>query len=201
MDRYYREHIFDPLGMPDTGFMVPPADQARFVRAYDASGEDITDRLPPSSVYTRETTFHSGGGGLVSTARDWVRFAGMLANDGEVDGVRILEAATVRAMRENHLDESQGPLFWYTAADAGGKDLSSRFAGYGWGYSIGVRLPGSGHNIPGPEGEIVWGGFANTHWFADPESGLVALVFAQYLGDDAELIDMALRNALFSPEN
>lgn len=197
LDLYFRDNIFAPLGMNDTGFVVPPEKLDRLVRAYDGDGNDITDRLPPSSGYTRETSFHSGGGGLVSTAPDWVRFAGMLANDGELDGVRILSRSTARALRRNQLTSEQGPLFWYDGADTGQPGFSPRFVGYGFGYSIGVRLDTDDHTIPGRAGEITWGGLASTNWFADPETGLVALVFAQYLGADSDDTDAALRRALY----
>lgn len=200
LDLYFRDNIFAPLGMSDTGFLVPAEKLDRLVRAYDGDGNDITDRLPPSSGYTRETSFHSGGGGLVSTAPDWVRFATMLANDGEFDGAKILSRSTARALRRNQLTPEQGPLFWYDGADTGQPGFSPRFVGYGFGYSIGVRLDADDHTIPGRPGEITWGGLASTNWFADPETGLVALVFAQYLGMDSDDTDAALRRALYESD-
>lgn len=196
LDEVFRERIFAPLRMHDTGFHVPAAKRDRLVRAYDANLQDITDKLPPSSAYTRRTQFHSGGGGLVSTAKDWLRFAGMLANDGEFDGVRMLGAEFARAMRQNRITPSQGALFWHDG-NGPGPAPAHRFRGYGWGYSVGVRLPDGDHTIDGRPGEIMWGGLANTAWFADPGTGLVALVFAQYLGANADELDAALRAALY----
>jgi CubicO group peptidase (beta-lactamase class C family) len=196
LDNYLEKHIFAPLAMHDTGFVAHEPD--RLVRAYDDSGTDITAQLPPSSDYLQPTVFHSGGGGLVSTAVDWVRFASMLINDGALGEVRVLSKASARAMRGNQLTAAQGPLFDYPEADFGQPGFAARFAGYGWGYSVGVRLAEGPHTIPGQPGEISWGGLANTQWLAVPETGLVAIVFAQYFGTRAPATDEALRAALFS---
>jgi CubicO group peptidase (beta-lactamase class C family) len=199
IDDYYREHIFAPLGMNDTGFMVPAEQADRLVRAYGDGGTDLTDRLPPSSDYLAPTRFHSGGGGLVSTLADWAKFAAVLAGDGRLRDARLLEPETLIAMRSNQITAEQGPLFWYEGADIGQPGFSSRWQGYGWGYSVGVRLADAEHGVPGRAGEISWGGLANTNWLADPDSGLVAMVFAQYLGEDAPATDIAMREALFEP--
>ena len=200
LDKYFQRTIFTPLGMRDTGFMVP-ADQAdRLTRAYGDNGVDLTDQLPPSSDYRHPTRFHSGGGGLVSTVADWARFAAVLAGDGRLDTTRLLKPATLLAMRSNQISDAQGPLFWYEGADFGQPGFSARFTGYGWGYSVGLRLAEKPHTIPGIDGEMTWGGLANTNWMADPDSGLVAMVFAQYLGEDAAATDQALREALFAPD-
>ena len=199
IDDYYREHIFAPLGMNDTGFMVPAQQADRLVRAYGDGGKDLTEMLPPSSDYLAPTRFHSGGGGLVSTLADWAKFAAVLAGDGRLGSARLLEPETLLAMRSNQITPEQGPLFWYEGADIGQPGFSARWAGYGWGYSVGVRLPDAEHGVPGRPGEISWGGLANTNWLADPDSGLVAMVFAQYLGEDAPATDVAMREALFGP--
>lgn len=197
IDAFYRENIFLPLGMNDTGFMVP-ADQAdRLVRAYGDDGAELTDRLPPSSDYYAPTRFHSGGGGLVSTLADWAKFAAALAGDGRLGDARLLKPETLIALRTNQISAEQGPLFWYEGADIGQPGFSARWQGYGWGYSVGVRLADAEHGVPGRPGEISWGGLANTNWLADPDSGLVAMVFAQYLGEDAPATDIAMREALF----
>jgi len=197
MDAYYREHIFAPLGMNDTGFLVPAEKAERLVRAYGDGGEDLTDSLPPSSYYLAPTRFHSGGGGLVSTLADWAKFAAVLAGDGRLGDARLLQPETLLAMRSNQITAEQGPLFWYEGADIGQPGFSARWAGYGWGYSVGVRLDDAEHSVPGRPGEISWGGLANTNWLADPDSGLVAMVFAQYLGEDAPATDIVMREALF----
>ena len=197
LDEHLRRTIFEPLGMGDTGFYVPAGQAERLVRAYGDGGVDLTEQLPPSADYLKPTRFQSGGGGLVSTVADWARFAAVLAGDGRLGGVRLLRPETLLEMRRSQIQPEQGPLFWYESADIGQPGFSARFDGYGWGYSVGVRLPEGPHSIPGRPGEITWGGLANTNWLADPDTGLVAMVFAQYLGEDAEATDRALREALF----
>jgi CubicO group peptidase (beta-lactamase class C family) len=196
-DDYLQKVVFDPLKMADTGFFAPPAKAARLVRAYDAQGLDITAKLPPSSDYLARKPFQSNGGGLVTTASDWIRFSRMLMNGGTLDGVRVLKASTVAQMGRSQITREQGPLFWYEGANSGQPGFSNRFDGYGWGYTIGVRLPRGPYSVPGTPGELTWGGLANTNYLVDRKHRLVALVFAQYLGDDADEADRALRDALY----
>jgi CubicO group peptidase (beta-lactamase class C family) len=198
-DDYLQRTIFTPLGMVDTGFFVPPEKAGRLVRAYDAQGEDITARLPPSSDYLARKPFQSNGGGLVTTAADWIRFSRMLLNGGSLDGARILKASTVAQMTRNQITRAQGPLFWHDAAAASDGGFSNRFAGYGWGHAIGVRLPGVPHVIPGTPDELTWGGLANTYYLVDRRHRLVALAFAQYLGANDDEADRVLREALYGP--
>ena len=104
-DEYLQEHIFDPLGMADTGFSVSPEQQPRFAANYER-GPDKQLRLlddPATSHYCEEQTFFSGGGGLVSTANDYYRFCQALLNGGELDGTRILGPKTIELMTLNHL--------------------------------------------------------------------------------------------------
>ncbi len=196
-DDYLRQVVFGPLKMIDTGFQVPPGQEHRLVRAYDAKGVDITAKLPPSSDYFGRKPFQSNGGGLVSTASDWIRFSRMLMNGGSLDGARVLKASTVAQMTRNQITREQGPLFWYDGANSGQPGFSNRFDGYGWGHAIGVRLPNGPYSVPGTPGEITWGGLANTHYLVDRRNRLVALVFAQYLGENADEADRALREALY----
>lgn len=200
-DDYLQKIIFGPLKMVDTGFHTSPDKAVRLVRAYDASGQDITAKLPPSSDYLARKPFQSNGGGLLTTAADWIRFSRMLMNGGSLDGVRVLKAATVAEMSRNQITRAQGPLFWYEGANAGQPGFSNRFDGYGWGHAIGVRLPQGPYSVPGTPGELTWGGLANTNYLVDRKNRIVALVFAQYLGEDADEADRALRTALYGPAN
>ncbi|MHC4592992.1 MAG: serine hydrolase domain-containing protein, partial [Planctomycetota bacterium] len=107
-DRYLRGRIFDPLGMVDTGFNVPEQKSGRFAAVYTPN-EDMT--LRPGDVetywdYLKPTTFFSGGGGLVSTASDYVRFCQMLLNGGELEGARLLQPQTLELMTQDHLSRS-----------------------------------------------------------------------------------------------
>ncbi len=104
-DDYLRETIFEPLGMNDTGFSVPDDKVSRFAACYrrDTAKRLVLTDDPVSSRYREQPSFLSGGGGLVSTSADYLRFAQMLANGGELDGVRILGRKTVELMTMNHL--------------------------------------------------------------------------------------------------
>jgi CubicO group peptidase (beta-lactamase class C family) len=195
-DDFLQQRIFAPLGMVDTGFYAPPDKVDRLVHAYDTKGQDITAGLMPLSDWTARKPFQSNGGGLAGTAPDWIRFARMLLNGGELDGVRLLKPQTVAEMGRNQLTPAQGPLFW---RDKATPDSPSRQAGYGWGHAIAVRLPQGPYSIPGTPGELTWAGFANTQYLIDRQHRLVALVFAQYLGEDQEEPDRVLRHALYGP--
>ncbi len=171
-DAFLRTRIFEPLGMADTAFFVPPAKRERMctlyamkdgamVRATDSMRE-VAGRKPPS--------FFSGGGGLVSTTMDYYRFAQMLLNHGELDGVRLLGPRTVDFMTRNHL----GPaLLPYNNATVPG-------AGFGLGFS--VTLDPALCGMVGSVGSYRWGGAAATQFWVDPREDLVALIMPQLLG-------------------
>ena len=104
LGEYLKEHIFDPLGMKDTGFFVPPEKQGRIARLYQINeGMKPSDRQYPA----RKPEFESGGGGLFSTVPDYSRFAQMLLHGGTLDGVRILGRKTVDLMSTDHLTAEQ----------------------------------------------------------------------------------------------
>ena len=195
-DDYLQQTIFGPLGMVDTGFFVPPEKFDRLVHAYDAQGKDITATLMPLADWTARKPFQSNGGGLVSTAADWIRFTRMLLNGGSLEGVRILKFQSVAEMGRNQITREQGPLFW---RDKPSPDAPGRFDGYGWGYGIGVRLEQGPWTMPGTPGELFWGGMASTNYLIDRRNRLVALAFSQYLGADGDAQDYVMREALYGP--
>ncbi len=177
-DEYLQEHIFDPLGMVDTGFSVSPEQQPRFAANYER-GPDKRLRLlddPATSHYCEEQTFHSGGGGLVSTANDYYRFCQALLNGGELDGVRILGPKTIELMTLNHLpngeDLSQRALgtFSETANDG---------VGFGLGFAVLVDLART-QNV-GSIGEYYWGGAASTIFWIDPAEEMIVIFLTQFM--------------------
>src|SRR5208282_4453520 len=107
---FMRDHIFVPLDMKDAGFFVPEDKRSRFATNYrdDPQGNvvPVATAAGPPTDYATQPTMPSGGGGLVSTAEDYYRFAQMLANGGEFDGKRILSPASVKLMTSNHLPEN-----------------------------------------------------------------------------------------------
>jgi CubicO group peptidase (beta-lactamase class C family) len=177
-DAFLEARILGPLGMVDTGFSVPPEKLERLAVNY-APVDPMDPMVPglkpaPDALlgdWSEERSFKSGGGGLVSTLADYTRFLRMLVNDGELDGVRILQPATLAAMRSNQLPEGQRvqlPAGWLMPDTV-----------FGLGFAI-KEAPAEGE----PEtaiGEYHWGGLAGTHSWIAPRAGVAALIFTQRL--------------------
>jgi CubicO group peptidase (beta-lactamase class C family) len=178
-DDYLREQIFEPLGMVDTGFTVPDSDIDRFAanygRARDKSLRLVDD--PETSGYRTPRRFLSGGGGLVSTTADYVRFGQMLLNGGELDGVRILGRKTVELMTRNHLP-GNGQLRDYAVPGAYGE---VGFDGTGFGLTMAVSLGPVATQTIGSAGEFMWGGAASTTFWVDPSEDLVVVFMTQLM--------------------
>jgi CubicO group peptidase (beta-lactamase class C family) len=170
-DRYLEEHVFGPLGMEDSGFFVPPESSRRLAAVYEAN-EDNTALSPYDPDRTRdylnETTYFSGGGGLVSTAEDYVRFCQMLLNGGELGGVRVLGSETVELMTRDHL-----------VGITDRRDLGPY--GFGLGFAIAQDRGMSGEILS--EGAFGWGGMAHTGFWIDPQEELVGVFMTQLLPD------------------
>jgi len=170
---FMEERIFEPLKMTDAGFMVPADKVDRFAANYGPldGGMTLIDD-PKTSRYLNEPSLDSGGGGMVSTASDYLRFAQMLVNGGELDGVRILSEEAVREMTSDHL----GPEF-------GESPLSTLgvfpFGGIGFGYTGAVVKEGTKQSIFGSEGVYTWSGYANTDFWIDPSEKIVGMVLTQ----------------------
>ena len=200
-DVFLRDRVFTPLGLNDMGFQLPDDQQHRLAKVYapDDSGvlQDAAARMPPIDFYSAGDTIFSGGGGLLGTAIDYLRFSQMLLNGGVLEGVRLLQPETVALMTRNHLSPEQGPLNWYARGRFSDTDPWAKANGYGWGLSIGVRLDDQPHTIVGGQGEFRWDGFANTTFFIDPENQIVAVAMTQYLGPEADDLENALRTSLY----
>jgi CubicO group peptidase (beta-lactamase class C family) len=159
------ERVFGPLGMEDTGFHVPDNAMSRLAHPFEvdpSSGEPV----PLMDVSERPAN-DSGGAGAVSTAADYLRFAQMLANGGELDGERILSPSTVRLMASDHLgaiDPGPGP-----------GNLLLGTPGYGFGLGVMVRKEDGVAAVPGAPGQFMWAGYGGTYFWVDPEENLVAV--------------------------
>ena len=178
-DDYLRQVLFEPLGMNDTEFMVPDEKVHRFAACYrrDASKKLVLVDDPQRSGYRQEPTFLSGGGGLVSTTADYLRFCQMLLGGGEVDGVRILGRKTVELMTCNHLP-GDGDL--QSVALPGGYGEVG-FAGMGFGLTVAVAKSPAATQVIGSPGEYMWGGAASTIFWVDPAEDLTAVFMTQFL--------------------
>ena len=169
---FLRERIFAPLGMDDTGFHVPP-DQVERLCAIYGSDEDGWPRLiAPADVANGDvrlpTACPSGGGGLVSTAADYLRFANMLLNGGELDGARLVAPLTIERMTANAVPQSMLPL-----------KIGIERYGYGFGLGFRVMLDPGRANGYSSIGEYGWSGAANTHVVIDPRQELITLMMTQ----------------------
>ena len=173
LDVFLREEIFEPLGMVDTGFYVPAHKQDRFGANYGPApggGLRVID-APTGSRFSSPPTYFEGGGGLVSTAMDYARFAQMLLNGGTLDGRRILGRKTVEFMSQNHLSEQE------QQADF----LKTAFAGWGFGLGVSVVTEIAKTQLPGTNGEYGWNGAAGTTFWIDPAEDLIAIQMTQII--------------------
>jgi CubicO group peptidase (beta-lactamase class C family) len=178
-DQYLQATIFDPLGMVDTGFSVTEENAGRFAALYrrNAAKELVLLDDPQTSRYREHPEFLSGGGGLVSTAADYLRFCHMLAGGGEVDGVRVLAPKTVELMRTNHLPDD-GDLRRYALSGGYGE---VGFDGMGFGLTVAVSKGPAATQAAGSAGEFMWGGAASTIFWIDPVEELVTVFMTQLI--------------------
>ena len=162
---FLRERIFEPLGMVDTGFHVPASEHDRFSRSYGHEGAERTLTLGDTLGFTRPPTMFSGGGGLVSTAHDYARFAQMLLNGGELDGARILGRKTIELMTVDHLPDG----------------VPTEFLSPGWGFGLGftVKNEAGMDGMPGSVGNYYWYGVQGTSFWVDPEEDLIGIFMIQ----------------------
>jgi CubicO group peptidase (beta-lactamase class C family) len=175
--------------MVDSGFVVPEGKLACFAANYSfhEGGFRLIDS-PTDSPYLQAPIRLSGGGGLVSTCADYFRFAQMLLNRGELDGVRILGRKTVELMTMNHMPNkgdlsSMGmPVFSETPYD-----------GVGFGLGVSVMLDPAKAQILGSPGEYAWGGAASTAFWVDPVEEQIVIFLTQLMPSSTYPIRRALR--------
>jgi CubicO group peptidase (beta-lactamase class C family) len=190
LDRFFAERILEPLGMVDTAFGVPEAERSRLASLYvpNPTTGKVMKFHSRDDVSTGVPTFLSGGGGLVTTASDYLRFCDMLRRGGELDGTRLLGTRTVRYMTRNHLPggadlEAFGrPLFAETTFDG---------VGFGLGFSI-VDDPVK-NKVPASAGEFAWGGAASTAFWIDPVEDITVVFLTQLLPSSTHPIRSQLK--------
>ena len=194
-EQFLRSRILDPLGMTDTDFMVPAAKASRFAACYAATpkGGMVLQDDPQTSFFLKPPTFVSGGGGLVSTAADYLRFCRMLLNGGALDGVRLVSPKTLELMSHNHLP--------------GSKDLPDlavslfsevTYAGVGFGLGFAVSVSPARGLLPGSPGDISWGGLASTYFWVDPREQLIVIFMTQLTPSATYPIRRELRTLVYS---
>lgn len=194
LPEFLRQAIFEPLGMHDTGFEITPDRQARFASCYERNlAKEMVLNDDGQDSRFRDTTFFSGGGGLVSTVGDYYRFAQMLLNGGSLDGRRIIGSRTLDFMTRNHLP--------------GGVDLS-RFAtgsfsetayeGVGFGLGFATRLDPVANGHPASAGSFYWGGLASTLFWVDPAEELVVVFMTQLMPSSTFNFRGQLENIIYA---
>ena len=194
-DRYLEERILGPLGMVDTSFSVPPSKVDRLAANYAPQHGNPRFRLvddPLNSPYAQPRTYFSGSGGLVSTAADYLRFCRMLANGGQLDGVRIIGPRTLRLMTINHLP---GGKDLATVAQTAGETARE---GVGFGLGFAVLLDEAVAQIIGTPGEFYWGGAASTAFFVNPVEDLIMVFLTQLRPSSTYPIRRELRATIYS---
>lgn len=193
-DQYLRDRIFEPLGMVDTGFTVPEEKRERFAANYTrgANGKLTLLDDPADSPYCRPRTFFSGGGGLVSTISDYLRFTEMLRRGGELDGVRIVGPRTIEYMTRNHLPDNQD-----LTTCAVGSFAEARYDGVGFGLGFSVVLDAVRAQVPCSVGEFAWGGMASTAFWIDPREELCAIFMTQLVPSSTYNFRAQLRQLVY----
>jgi len=173
---FFHDHIFDPLGMRDAGFYVPAGKRDRFVTLYRTgpNGELVADASASHRTgdYDVQPPMPSGGGGMVSTAEDYYRFATMLLNQGELNGHRLLAPSTVKLMTSNHV-----PAELLTGKYGIGYQVMR--PGFGYGYNGAVVFDPSEANLSDGKGEFFWDGAAGTWFWVDPTNDVVFIGMIQ----------------------
>ncbi len=169
-DEFLNERVFDPLGMEDTDFYVPSEKSPRLANVYVTAADGTLERLERSFCSNEaKPQLLSGGGGLLSTAPDYLRFAQMLLNGGEWEGSRLLRPETVELMRTNRLSKDLIPL----------RIGPFVLPGYGFGLGFGVLTDSEATPTPDSNGIFRWAGYASTYFWIDPEEQLIGIVMAQ----------------------
>ena len=173
LDTVLRERVTKPLGMRDAGFWVPQPNHGRIA-------EPFVDKKTGRRIYGRDVSVppkrFGGGGGMVASAADYVRFCQMMLNGGQIDGVRLVSKSTVTLMTSNHLPENIAyvtPFFLHTAA------VPSPAVGQGWGLGFVVRTEQGKNPLHGSVGEYYWNGASGTAFWVDPKEQLIVVMMVQ----------------------
>jgi len=178
-DEYLQTAVFDPLGMGDTGFHVQEDDVDRLADLYTRTADKRLELLddPETSPLRRKPSLLLGGGGLIGTTHDYLRFCEMLLNGGEREGVRVLGRKTVELMTSNHLP-GDGDL--RSVALPGGYGEVG-FDGMGFGLTVAVSKGPVANGATGSKGEYMWGGAASTAFWIDPAEELIVIFMTQLI--------------------
>lgn len=177
LDAYLRDNLFAPLGMRDTGFRITDDMRRRLVGMH-ARGEDGQLAAIPFEL-EQEPEFHMGGGGLYSTAGDYIRFTQMILNKGRGNGNQVLKAETVATMGQNHIGDLVMTRM-ATAAPAYTNDVDiypDQIKKWGLSFMINTERTAEGRSA----GSLAWAGLANTYYWIDPSRDVTGVILMQLL--------------------
>jgi CubicO group peptidase (beta-lactamase class C family) len=172
LDVYLDQEIFAPLGMRETAFHITPAMEGRVPVLY-SRGANNSLRAAAELIgtsYRPTSRLLSGGGGLLSTPSDYLRFAQMILNGGDLDGERILSRESIAAMTRNHLASGLSPI----------ESPMVGHSGYGYGFAGAVLVDSIRAGLPGSPGIYRWWGLMGTFFWIDPKSDLIGMVWTQF---------------------
>jgi CubicO group peptidase (beta-lactamase class C family) len=202
LDLFLKKNIFDPLGMVDTDFYVTPDKLDRLTDLYahrSAVPADVAAKFPNEHLFpyddhkdgswSNPVKHFQGGGGLVSTARDYYRFVSMLMNKGRFDSGNLLSPKSIELMTMNHLPED---LYNFSAKRIGGMTA----AGNGFGLGFSIILDPARVGVIGTPGEYHWSGSAHTSFFVDPKEELFGMILTQAFPPGAYPINREFRAAV-----
>jgi len=185
---FVRQRILAPLGMTDTDFQVGDGARDRFASCYmlrDGKLELFDDA--GKSKFLAPPKLESGGGGLVGTAADYLRFCRMLLGKGSLEGVQLLSPKTVALMTANHLPGGKEIAELSPSTDAFNE---SGYRGIGFGLGVAITLNPARVGIPGTVGEFTWGGMASTTFFIDPIEEMIVIFMTQVITDTARRVKL-----------
>jgi CubicO group peptidase (beta-lactamase class C family) len=190
-EQFLEERIFKPLGMPDTGYVVA-RDNPRLASIYELQADGSFKRADDETNYgynTQDWPMKWGGAGLVSTLDDYMRFARMLLNEGELDGVRILRPETVKLMATDAMPAQVTDKQWLPTKGQ---------VGFGIDFAVRIAPPAGPEESSGAVGEFFWDGKANTLFWVDPKNHIAAVTLAQYFPpSQARRLHKIFRDAIY----
>lgn len=190
-ERYLQQHVFAPLKMKDTRYALRQGDWPRMAALYRRSDDGVMTRIADAEAWKlngRDTARKPGSWGLVSTLDDYMRFARMLVDEGELDGARLLQPATVRLMASDALPGAITDTSWLP-----GKGR----VGFGIDFAVRTASPANAAEASGEVGEFFWDGAANTLFWVDPVNRITAVLFAQWMPFGHVPLHKTFRDAVY----
>ncbi len=190
-DQFLEERIFKPLRMEHTGYVLKPKDRTRLAAMYDWHEDGTLSRTPDETAFafnSRDWPLKPGSFGLVSTLDDYMRFARMLQNGGELDGRRLLKAQTVKLMATDAMPPEVTDTSWLPSKGS---------VGFGIDFAVRGKPPANAQEASGAIGEFFWDGAADTLFWVDPKHKITAVLFTQYMPFGKVPLHKAFRDAVY----